>query len=67
MTTNLVVQCSLCGMRFRRNDHAYADRIKRHNEWHDPKYKGSSRDSNFYKQKPAYKKRNTVMGKPEYI
>ena len=66
MTTNLVVQCSLCGMRFRRNDHAYADRIKRHNEWHNPKYKGENRDSRHYKLDKTYK-RNTTMGKPEYI
>lgn len=63
---NNVVKCSLCTMLFDKTDPDYKARILRHNQWHNPKYKGSSRDSIYYNQKPAYKKRNTTMGVPKY-
>ena len=51
-------------MDFDKKDPDYNNRIIRHNNWHNPKYKGKTREHN-----GSYnitKKRNTVMGVPKY-
>ena len=61
------VKCSLCDMEFEDMDNDFLKRIIRHNDWHDVTIKGTSRDSNYYNQKSAYKKRNIISGIPKYI
>lgn len=59
------VECDLCGMMFSKDFPDLADRLNRHTEFHNPIYKGKSREHNG--EFTIYKRpRNTVMGKPNY-
>lgn len=60
------VECDLCGMPFDKRDKDYEVRIIRHNDYHNPKFKGKSREHNG--KYVVYKgDRNVTMGIPKYI
>jgi hypothetical protein len=59
-------ECNLCGMEFNEYDIDYLLRTQRHNDFHNPEFKGGNRDNNHYNLETKGKVRNMMFGVPEY-
>ena len=42
------VKCTICEQPFDKDDPLFTIMTKKHNQFHDPKFKGGNRDDNFY-------------------
>jgi len=60
------VKCTICEQSFDKDDPLYKICTTKHDEFHNPDFKGGNRDDNFYKLEPKPRRRNMIYGVPEY-
>lgn len=60
------VNCSICNQEFDTFDSLYTMRTEKHTQFHNPDFKGGSRDDTYYGLEQKSKTRNMTFGVPEY-
>jgi|FLOH01.1.fsa_nt_gi hypothetical protein len=62
-----VVRCTICDQEFDTFDSLYELCIEKHNQFHDPAFKGGNRDDTHYNLQQKNRTRNMTFGVPEYV
>ena len=60
------VKCTICEQSFDKDDPLFKIMTDKHNQFHNPNFKGGNRDDNFYNLNTKTRVRNITFGVPEY-